>query len=378
MITDTFSFNGFIKGVSYKSHLTEPLKVYDFEVFDINEINPYGIIKMGNTEIGYSKWVSPKRTRTYPFERIYNTYNLSKSLTVIPVIKDEGKDGDMDKIQFSTISWMNLLNIYIVIVYYEKAEKNLSRSQQNRQKLTHQKMNNLLAKQQIEEIFHYKQSALHWNKNLFEEQFAEIFKKAMKSYEIISRETGVEIHDQNRLYAYLEKITEDFEQFKNISLKGSESASKREIQTIHQAEYLNHGIKAKFVIENYLGGVYYLTADEIIVEDSIYVIQESKNSTKGFLPSLSDIRDGLFKLILYSNLSILELQGKNVPFITRLKLTGNGIESILKLPCSDDIFESFFKQNSRKITKRQKEILIRLNQEATHNHKLTIEISKNS
>jgi len=314
------------------------LEVYDIETFDINESNPYGIIKTINAEIGYSKWVSPKRTRTYPFERIYNTYNLSKSLTVIPVIKDEGKDGDMDKIQFSTVSWMNLLNIYIVIAYYEKAEKNFSPAQQNRQKLTHQRMNNLLARQQIEKILHYKQSALHWNKNLFEEHFAEIFKKAMKSYEMISQETGVEIHDQTCLYTYLEKVTEDFEQFKNISLKSSESASKREIQTIHKAEYLNHGTKAKFVIENYLGGIYYLTADEIVVEEGVYVIQESKNTTTGFLPSLSDIRDGLFKLILYSNLSTLELQGKSVPFITRLKLTGLSVESILKLPCSDEIF----------------------------------------
>ena len=376
MITDILSFNGFIKGVSYKAHLTEPLKVYDIDTFDINESKPYGIIKTINAEIGYSKWVSPKRTRTYPFERIYNTYNLSKSLTVIPVIKDEGKDGDMDKIQFSTVSWMNLLNIYIVIAYYEKAEKNFSPAQQNRQKLTHQRMNNLLARQQIEKILHYKQSALHWNKNLFEEHFAEIFKKAMKSYEMISQETGVEIHDQTCLYTYLEKVTEDFEQFKNISLKSSESASKREIQTIHKAEYLNHGTKAKFVIENYLGGIYYLTADEIVVEEGVYVIQESKNTTTGFLPSLSDIRDGLFKLILYSNLSTLEIQGKSVPFITRLKLTGLSVESILKLPCSDEIFECFLQQNSHRINKRHKEILIKLKQEASNN-KITIEVSRN-
>jgi hypothetical protein len=39
-------------------------------------------------------------------------------LTVIPVLKDEGIDGDLDRIQYSTISWMNLLNIYIVLGYY--------------------------------------------------------------------------------------------------------------------------------------------------------------------------------------------------------------------------------------------------------------------
>ena len=140
---------------------------------------------------------------------------------------------------------------------------------------------------------------------------------------------------------------------------------------------MNHGTKAKFVIENYLGGIYYLTADEIVVEEGVYVIQESKNTTTGFLPSLSDIRDGLFKLILYSNLSTLELQGKSVPFITRLKLTGLSVESILKLPCSDEIFECFLQQNSHRINKRHKEILIKLKQEATDNHKITIEVSRN-
>jgi hypothetical protein len=80
-------------------------------------------------------------------------------------------------------------------------------------------------------------------------------------------------------------------------------------------------------------------------KSDIFVISDDRrcrvlflNPTTGFLPSLSDIRDGLFKLILYSNLSTLELQGKSVPFITRLKLTGRGVESILNLPCSDEIF----------------------------------------
>jgi hypothetical protein len=85
--------------------------------FDINQAPTYGVIQTEDGEIAYSKWVSPKRTRSYPFARIYNTYNASKILTVIPVIKDEGQDEDLDKLQYSTISWMNLLNTYIVLGY---------------------------------------------------------------------------------------------------------------------------------------------------------------------------------------------------------------------------------------------------------------------
>jgi hypothetical protein len=82
------------------------------EQFDVNESRAYGIIEAQNTEVAYSKWGSLKRTRSYPFARIYNTYNASKILTIIPIIKDEGRDGDLDKLQYSTVSWMNLINIY--------------------------------------------------------------------------------------------------------------------------------------------------------------------------------------------------------------------------------------------------------------------------
>ncbi|MEH2372629.1 hypothetical protein [Nostoc sp.] len=91
-------FTGFLKGVTYKTCLSENLSTINLDVFDVNKERSYGLIKSPTTEIAYSKWVSPKRTRSYPFARIYNTYNSSKVITIIPVIKDEGKDGDIDKI----------------------------------------------------------------------------------------------------------------------------------------------------------------------------------------------------------------------------------------------------------------------------------------
>ncbi len=63
---------------------------------------------------------------------------------------------------------------------------------------------------------------------------------------------------------YLQLITKEFKEFENISLKGSQSASKRESQTSHKNEHLVDGSKATFSIENYLGDIYYLTPDEII------------------------------------------------------------------------------------------------------------------
>ncbi len=298
-MTEVLHFTGFIRGVSYRTYLAQELKEISLDKIDVNKANTFGLIKSPNTEIAYSQWVSPKRTRSYPFARIYNTYNSSKVITIIPVIKDEGRDGDRDRIQYSTISWMNLLNIYIVLAYYETADKSTKKGQGNKQKLTNQQFNNEFVKSQVDEILAYHQSALHWNKNLFEERFVEIFEKALDCYDSISKTTEVLIHSRQGMDSYLQKIIEEFEEFKNISLKGSQSASKREALTSHKLEYLVDGLKATFSIENYLGGVYYLTPDEIFHENDTYIIQESKNTSKESLPKLPDIQDGLFKLIFF-------------------------------------------------------------------------------
>ncbi|MEH2260692.1 hypothetical protein [Nostoc sp.] len=377
-MTEVLHFTGFIKGVTYKTYLAEKLKEISLNEFDINQANTFGLIKSPTTEIAYSQWVSPKRTRSYPFARIYDTYNTSKVITIIPVIKEEGKDGDRDRIQYSTISWMNLLNIYIVLAYYETAHKSTKSGQSNKHKITNQQFNNEFVKSQIDEILAYHQSVLHWNKNLFEERFVQIFEKALDCYDSISTTTGVMIHPRQGMNSYLQKIIEEFEEFKNISLKGSQSASKREALTSHKLEYLIDGLKATFSIENYLGGVYYLTPDEIFHENDIYIIQESKNTSKESLPKLPDIQDGLFKLILFSNLDSLNISGQPVSFITKLKLTGkNVIGSIVFPEASATELESFLATNVKIFNNNQKEIIRQLAVEAEDNQKLKIEVTSN-
>lgn len=187
----------------------------------------------------------------------------------------------------------------------------------------------------------YCQSALHWNKNLFEEPFTKVFEQALDCYTSISNISGVKVHSRRGMNNYLQKIVEEFEEFKNISLKGSQSASKREALTSHALEYLVDGLKATFSIENYLGGVYYLTPDEIFYKDNIYTIQESKNTSQHSLPKLADIQDGLFKLILFSNLDTLTLNEQPVSFITKLKLTGNNVINSIVFPASVTELTSF-------------------------------------
>ncbi|MEH2211705.1 hypothetical protein [Nostoc sp.] len=244
--------------------------------------------------------------------------------------------------------------------------------------MSNQKFANDFVKFQISEILAYRQSALHWNKNLFEERFTQTFEKALDSYDSIFHQTGVIIHLREGADKYLHKIREEFEEFKNISLKGSQSASKREALTSHKLEYLVDGLKATFSIENYLGGIYYLTPDEIIFENNMYIIQESKNTSTASLPKLPDIQDGLFKLILFSNLDSLILNGEPVLFVTKLKLTGNNVVGSIVFPdASLEELELFLEVNIKNFNKNQKSVIKKLALEAQNNQKLKIEVSSN-
>ena len=133
---------------------------------------------------------------------------------------------------------------------------------------------------------------------------------------------------------------------------------------------------SNFNIENYLGGVYYLTADGVIKENNIYIIQESENATDKSLPSLIDIQDGLFKLILFANLDSLKMNAENITFITKLKLTGINIVNSIVFPDQNEELNSFILANN--FNKTQKEIINNLSLEATNNKNLKIEISGNS
>ncbi|MBI4671289.1 MAG: hypothetical protein HY741_06430 [Chloroflexi bacterium] len=376
-MSDIYHFKGFIRDVKYKTHLDESLAIYDFQDFDINHAKGCGLVKFAAGQIGYSKWISPKRTRSYPFERLYNTYNSPMRLTVIPILEDEGLDGDLDRLQYSTVSWMNLLNVYIVLGYYANARKNMSMLQSHRNKLTGQKLDATLVHAQMAEISQYKQSALHWNRSLIEDRFVEIYHNALDQYAAVAERTGVRIHDRQLQALYLSKLMQDFASFKDISLRGSRGAALRETRTAHGLEYLADGSKATFEIENYLGGIYYLTADEIVQEEDKFFIQESKNATRGFLPSVADIKDGLFKLILFSNLDTLMLNDRHIEFGTRLKLTGMDVRGSIRFPCAGRPLQNFVDANLQHISKRQRVILERLNLEATNNRNLEIEIAGN-
>jgi hypothetical protein len=307
-----------IKGIKYK-----PLLCRNLEVFEFNELekalssSASFILKIDNeNKVAISWWVSAKRTRSYPYARVYDTLGFSgKKITIIPIIKDEGKDGDRDFLQWDTISLMSLLGVYVIIAYYNDAEP----SQRYKNKITNQRFDTNYLKKQIKNILFYQSDALHWNLSQID-NVAQIAQKALEAYDAISRKLKIEMHSRQSAEKRINELLKGKKEFMNLSRTLAEKAQKREKVTIQPKENLS-GTKAIITIQNYLGGLYYFTVDEIETKDKNIFLIEGKHSKTNFLPSLEDIKDGLLKMILFTNLDDLKINGEKYKPVAVLKLT---------------------------------------------------------
>jgi hypothetical protein len=100
---------------------------YSLRDFDINAVRHYGLVNLGipTKNIAYARWISPKRTRSYPFARLYDIFHFNTGkVAIIPIIKDEGSDsGNNDRINYMTFSWMSLLDVFIVLVWHDRTQR---------------------------------------------------------------------------------------------------------------------------------------------------------------------------------------------------------------------------------------------------------------
>ena len=333
------NINGKITGIKYKVILSDDLKDIDIKKFDINDAPSACLLKDNKHTFAISKWVSPKRTRSYPFERVFNTLHISKKITVIPVVKDEGEKGDRDFIQWETVSLMSLLDVFVIFAFYEKADKADN-------KITNQKFNNKYVISKIKEIEQYHSSALHWNLNELNTNLHSIIDKVKTSYSNIEKFTGVKLHNPNGLDNFKEKIGKDVSLFMAFSRDKAEKAQSREYVTQQPKESLSTLTKAKITITNYLGGQYFLTVDEILLSQNKVSLIEGKHSTNALLPSKGDIKDGLLKMILYCNLSDVSANGKKIKSEAILSLTSTKLKgSITSLNTKKEI-STFFEDNN--------------------------------
>lgn len=289
-------------------------------------------------KIAVSCWVSPKRTRSYPYARVYDTLGFSgKKVTIIPVVKDEGFDGDRDFLQWDTISLMSLLGVYVIIAYYVHADKN----PRYQNKITNQRFSARHVQNEIKELLSYQSDALHWNLSRID-NIAAMAEAALQSYDIISEKLGVKMHSRGSALRRIEELDKGRTEFMDSSRERARKAQQRESVTDQPKERLE-GEKARITITNYLGGKYYFTCDEVEVHgDEVYLVEAKHTETDEF-PKEGDIKDGLLKLALFTNLRKVTVEGHQYRAAPFLKLTTRS----RKLSLSDkqaNILESMKKE----------------------------------
>jgi hypothetical protein len=373
-MTKNFHFDGIIKNVRYDPQLNDDLATYEFSEFEVNTVSPQGIIKLPQGLLNYSIWESPLQTKSYPFARIYNTcLPATMAITIVPVLKDNGIDGELEQIQYATLSWMNLANVYIVFAYFDKA---VGTKKDGVHKLVKQKLNNEIVRSQIERLRWCLSSAIHWNRSQFGDSFKSVYKKAIRTYERISKSTKVKTHPRNVKLAHIDKMCEDCRRYEGISIDGLKSADIDKDRKLHENKY-EEGKKSVFYLVDGHGGVYYATTKDVwrAWGTDIYVIQETRHTSKSFLPSLHHIQDGLFRLIFFANIDTLYRNGHQVRFQPRLSLFGNAVNGTLFLPCKDKEFKAFIGKNRQALSNNEIETLHKLRVEVEKNKRFVVEIA---
>ncbi len=307
-----------IKGIKYSPLLCRELNIFDFtELGKALSGDATFILQIDDkNRIALSWWVSAKRTRSYPYARVYDSLSFAgRKVTVIPIVKDEGKDGDRDFLQWDTVSLMSLLGVYVIIAYYNDAVQ----SSKYEKKITEQRFDTNYLKSKINKLRSYQSDALHWNLSQID-NIAEIGKGAMDSYDKISQKVAVEMHSKKSAEKRIMELKKGKDTFMRLSRNLAEMAQKRESATVQPKEHLD-GIKKTITITNYLGGNYYFTSDEVELHNKKIHLIDAKHTKEDRLPSLGDIKDGLLKMILFTNLEDVKSGNKKFIPVPILKLT---------------------------------------------------------
>jgi VWFA-related protein len=326
---------GEIGELNYKPLLGNTLQKISTEGFDINKSPPaflYG-------ELAVSRWVSPKRTRSYPYERIYNTLKSPQKVTIIPIIKDEGKNGERDFLQFDTISLMNLLDVYVILGYYVDAQKDAA------DELTNQQFDNAFISNKLNELQNFKGSASDWNLRELN-QISQVAEKAKAAYLEISKRTNVTLHDEKGIDNFVARISKSLDDFRTISRRKSQQAQGREFVTIQPKEALSTDSKGRVTITDKNGGLYFFTCDETRTEGKILTLTEAKHSARAKMPSASDIKDGLLKMMLYTNLKNVKVGRENVKLKVAIRLTSDKLKGSISSNFDELKVDEFLQVNN--------------------------------
>ena len=331
-----------IENLKYDPSLCQQFKSLSIDEFlsGVAFENAAFLLSYNKNIFAISHWVSPKRTRSYPYARVYDTMNTRTRVTIIPFLKDEGKQGDRDFIQWDTVSLMSLLGVYVILAYYKKAVK----SPDYQHKITEQEFDYEYLRQRLDELSQYKLDALHWNLNELKKNLLNVAELSKFYYKNISKHTGIELHSDRGISERIDVIRESVAKFQSNSRELASSAQNREYQTTQPKESVIED-KATITIKNYLGGYYYFTVDEVLLSSNHIFLIEKKHSENSVVPSIADIKDGLVKMMLYTNFSQVLVSEKSFFHHPTLGLTSKNIRGYCHILNTETELVSFFSTN---------------------------------
>lgn len=342
-----------IESVRYKPLVNDDLRTIKSENFDINAAPGAFLLAAGASKtIAVSRWISPKRTRSYPYERVYDTlaYRDGVKASVIPVVKDEGLGGDRDFLQWDTISLLSLLDVYFIPAFYTRAEKNAKRSD----RIAAQKLDGADAAAQLIELSKFSGTARQWNEQQAR-RLKSVFEKARAAYREISKQTKTYLHDETALNELIELLAgaapaADFAEYsRRKALRGQS----RELSSIQPKEALATDSKGAVTITNLAGGKYFFTCDETRVEDKTLFLIEAKHSRRAILPSENDIKDGLVKMMIYTNLQNVRVEGAGkVSAKAVLRLTSSSMSGALGSNAAEAEIAAFLAANQFDVSRQ--------------------------
>jgi VWFA-related protein len=332
--------SGDVSKIVYKQFVNDTLREFKLENFDVNRASRAFFLTSGAEKIAVSRWISPKRTRSYPYERVYDTLAFNgRKVTIIPVVKDEGLGGERDFLQWDTISLLSLLDVHVVLAYYDSAEKNVKRNDQ----ITGQKFDNNYIASRLNEIFNFKGTTRQWNEREMK-QLKAVLEKAKLAYQKISKDTKTYLHDWSALDELI-KYAATPQNFIEFSRRKSQSAQNREFVTEQPKEALSTDTKAKVTINNALFGRYFFTCDETKIENKTVYLMEAKHSARAKMPSRNDIKDGFVKLMLYTNLQNVKVGASPHKLKVQIRLTANALKGSINSDASNEAIEKFLSDN---------------------------------
>lgn len=297
------------------------------------------LLELSSGTYAVSKWTGPKRSRTYPYQYVYDTIARKPRVAIIPYYKDEGADGNPDYLQWDTVSLMSLLNVYVILGYHTSAVPN--RRNASKQRITGHTLDTAYIRQRFEELALYHSDPIHWNMKELNENLLTVMQRTLLYHEKIEQLTGVRLHSRSGLSRRIANLAS----YRQDSRARALLAQEREHATLQPGERIESGLKASINITNFFNGEYHLTVDEVVPIDQTLFLIEKKHSGSKALPATGDIKDGLLKLMLYTNLESAEVDAQ--VFLPRavLGLTSDVIQGWCHNRMNVDELAAFFAMN---------------------------------